>query len=231
MLYVYYGTDTIKVRTSAFQRLNELADGTPVHTFTADEYEVGALTSISQSTSLWGGTETILFDTLSDEPAAFEEFVEHIEALARSPHAIVVIEGALTKEVVNALKEHQATGVEYKAVAGERFNPFAMADALAKRDKKSLWLLLTRARDAGLSPEEIIGTLFWQLKALRLAKIAKTASEAGMKDFPFNKARSAARSFTDQDLFDLSESLVTLYHEGHLGTDIDLALEKWVLEV
>ncbi|MEZ4200484.1 MAG: hypothetical protein R3B69_02735 [Candidatus Paceibacterota bacterium] len=74
--------------------------------------------------------------------------------------------------------------------------------------------------------------LWWQLKTLRLAQQTNSASEAGMKEFPYQKATRALTNFTDGELTQLSHSLLTLQHESRLGnTDLDQALERWVLTV
>jgi len=107
-----------------------------------------------------------------------------------------------------------------------------MAEALARKDKRSLWILLCEAKRNGLSAEEIIGTLWWQLKTMRLASLTSSAEEAGVKDYPYNKAKQSLRNFKPGELGSISFRLMNLYHEGHKGKrDIDLALEEWVLTV
>ena len=92
--------------------------------------------------------------------------------------------------------------------------------------------LLQEAKAAGQSAEEIIGVLWWQLKTLRLAAITNLASEAGLKDFPYNKAKRSLSHFKEGELGTLSLSLLSLYHEGPAGiVDIDEALEQWLLRV
>jgi DNA polymerase III delta subunit len=232
MLYVFSGGDVVKTRRDAHEFVARTEEkGAVVRIVRAEQYEPGMVRGVSQSASLFGGIECVVLDSLSENEEALVELEESAELLAESPHTVVVIDGKLPAAVVKMLKTHAKEWEESKLEEQERFNVFAMADALAKRDKKTLWVLLARARAAGLAPEEIIGTLFWQLKAIRLTKVTKSASEADMKDFPYNKAKTAAKGFTDQDLARLSHSLITVYHEGHLGTDIDLALEKWVLTV
>jgi DNA polymerase III delta subunit len=232
MLHVFSGSDVVETRSRALALVVLQSDaGASVHTMLPGHYADGAIRSISQSSSLFGGSECVVLDGLMEESAAHDELIASGELLAASPHSVVVIEGKLSAADIKELKPFATTWFESKTVEKERFNPFSMADALAKKDKKTLWLLLVRAREAGLAPEEIIGTLFWQLKSMRLAKLVGSAEDADMKDFPFNKAKSAARNFTAEELAQLSSSLVALYHEGHLGTDIDLALEKFVLEV
>ena len=93
-------------------------------------------------------------------------------------------------------------------------------------------MLLQEANAASLRPEEIIGMLWWQLKALRLAKITRTAEEAGMKEYPYKKAKQSLGLFKDGEVEQLSHSLLELYHDAHQGKrDMDLALEEWVLRV
>ncbi len=232
MLYVYSGGDVVKTRRDAFAFVSNAEEkGAQVRIVLSEQYVPGIVRGVSQSASLFGGTECVVFDTLSENEEALTELEECAEVLGASPHTVVVIDAKLPASVAKALKAEAKEWFETKLEERARFNVFDMADALAKRDKKTLWVLLARARAAGLAPEEIIGTLFWQLKSIRLTKVTKSASEADMKDFPYNKAKTAAKAFTDQDLARLSESLITVYHEGHLGTDIDLALEKWVLTV
>ena len=230
MLYVFAGADVVKTRTSAHEFVAAVAEaGALVRMVTSDQYEQGVIASISQSTSLFGGKELTVFDTFSERPEAFAELVEYAEVLASSPQDVVVIEGKLAAEYAKAFKQYAEKYIESTAAEKDFFNPFSMADALAKKDKKSLWVLLMRAQAAGLSAEEIIGTLFWQLKSMQLARITTSAAEAGMKDFPYNKAKSALKLYPNDTLERTTEALVNLYHEGHLGRDIDLALEQWVL--
>lgn len=232
MLYVFYGTDTIQTRAHAFEFISQhAAKGIGSRTLAGDSYQEGSVRGMVGGVSLFAVEELIVLDTLSDSEGALEELLEMVEHIGSSTQTFVVIEGSLTAAQKKVLEIEAETMIEAKVLGNQRFNAFSMADALAKRDKKSLWLIYTEAKVEGLSAEEIIGTLFWQLKALRLAKVSSSAEEVGMKDFPFNKAKTAARSFKDAELQRLSDTLITLYHEGHLGSDIDLALEKWVLTI
>jgi hypothetical protein len=91
-------------------------------------------------------------------------------------------------------------------------------------------VLLQEARQSGLREEEIIGMLWWQLKSLRLALVTNSADEAGMKEFPYTKAKRALSTFAPGEVVLLSQSLLELYHAGHSGqSDMDVALEEWVL--
>jgi DNA polymerase III delta subunit len=232
MLYVFFGTDVVAIRRHAYERVHrEEAEGSVVRTVTTDTFETGVVRSLLSSVSLFGGRECIVFDTLSEQREAYEELMEARFVSVESPHTVIVIEGSQTASDAALFKKAGAEMHEYKGATKERFNTFLLTDALLKRDKKMLWILLVRARNAGIPAEEIIGTLLWQLKALRLAHITTNATEADMKEFPYTKAKQSLKKFPPRDLYDLSQKLVTLYHEGHLSVDIDLALEKWILGV
>jgi hypothetical protein len=93
-------------------------------------------------------------------------------------------------------------------------------------------MLLQEALREGAQAEEIIGILWWQLKMLRLAAKTKTAAEAGVKDFPYNKAKRALAGFKSGEVDTLARSLLALYHDGHAGKRyINVALEEWVLRM
>jgi len=232
MLVVFSGNNTVETRTQAHVFIaREEETGKAVRTVSGDVYQAGELTAAAQTASLFGGIECIILDTLSDNDEAFTELLAALPLLASSSHLFVVIEQKLNADDVKVFAEYADELTLIKDDTAPRFNAFALADALASKDRKTLWMLLLRAQSEGLTPEEIIGTLFWQLKSLRLAKITKTATEADMKDFPYNKASRAAAKFTIAELEILSERLLTVYHKGHLGSDINLTLEQWVLTI
>ncbi len=231
MLRVFYGTDQIKVRQQAHAALDEvlLAAETFVR-IEAEGYESGLLTSLSGGMSLFSPRSVYLLESPSLHEEFQIDFLDNADALSASEHIFIVIEQALSAADKKSISKHAAVIEEYKKKAGESFNPFVMADALATKDKRSLWLLLQTAKENNLSAEEIIGTLWWQLKSIRLAAATRTYSEAGMKEYPYKKAKNALRVFPVELVEEKSRTLLKLYHDGHKGKrDLDIALEEWVL--
>ena len=114
--------------------------------------------------------------------------------------------------------------------AGPNFNIFTLTEALATRDKKNAWILYRKALASGMVPEEIFWKLVWQAKSLLLAKSTKTAEDAGMKPYPYSKAKSALRNWQDGELEDLSRKLVVGYHACRLGEEeMETFVEKVLL--
>jgi DNA polymerase III delta subunit len=234
MLELYFGTDTIAVRTQALAAVTRVASlGARIERPEKDTWGVGMLAEVIGATSLFGETTVYLIDTPSDDSEFYAVLTKALPELAHCANTIVVIEGAL---LAPEKKKWLAAATKMEECATtatvSRFDVFALAEALSNKDKKSLWLLLTKARQAGLSAEEIIGTLWWQLKVLRTAHMTKSAAEAGMKDFPYNKAKRALQNFKTGELETISQRLLSVYHDGHGGVkDIFVGLEEWVLTV
>lgn len=233
MLHVFIGKDPVKLRATVHVHIASLGDEVEVERVSADTYAYGMLGEWAGAADLFGGTKTILLDMLSEHEEAHEELRVVAEALGASANHFIVLDTTMLAPCAKELKKHAAAYKEIVASGTEagKFNTFALADALARKDKKSLWILLIRARMAGVKVEDIAGALFWQVKAMRLAQLTKTASEAGMKDFPYKKAKTGAKLFTADELTQLSQALVRIYHEGHAGVDMDSALERFALSV
>lgn len=112
------------------------------------------------------------------------------------------------------------------------FNIFSLTDAIGSRDKKKAWMLYQKALASGLDPDRIFPTIFWQVKSLLLASRTKSASEADMKPFPYNKAKSNLKNFKEGELEKMSEELLVGYHNIRRGEgEMETLLEKFVLSL
>lgn len=234
MLYSFFGSDTTAVRTKAFSFLHTLEgqNGEP-RIITSDEWSEGILRELAGGASLFGGTTTILLDTLSEgEEGTFETLLEDIELLKESSNTFILIEGPLTAAAKRQVEGASKKATEILGKKKEKFNTFLLTDALLQQDKKSLWLLLMKAWREGVENEQIVGILFWQIKMLRLAERVGNAEESGQKAFVYQKAKQALKGFKEGDVDRLSRDLIKMYHDGHAGrVDMSLALEKWVLSI
>lgn len=229
MLYVFVGNDVVSVRRDAHVFLD--ARGGEVVRVTAESYLPGILQNYLVSQSLFEvAEEPVVLDFLSEHEDALDSVDKEVAALAASPRIFVVLDEKPRAAREKLFRAHAHTYAESADMATkEGFNTFLLADALSRKDKKSLWVLLMRARLAGSSSEEIVGILFWQLKALILAATTSSAEEAGMKDYPYKKAKGALKTFAKGELEMLAESLLKVYHRGHAEGDMDVDLERFVL--
>ena len=232
MLAVFFGLDRKAARDRAGDFIKEHSEGVASSIIDDVSFVSGRIVDAAGATPLFGGTEVFILDTPSASAAFQAEVHEQLEALAHSTNLFVVLEGPLLAAAKKKYQKHAAAFDECNADKAERYNIFALAEALAKKDKKQLWVLLHDAKAAGLREEEIIGMLWWQLKSLRLAAVTGSPEEANMKRFPYEKAKRALTKFAPGEVERLSHSLLTLYHDSHAGKrEIDLALEQWTLSV
>jgi DNA polymerase III delta subunit len=228
MLFVYYGTNTIAVRAAAYEAA--AAAGESPSVIDAERYEPGLVREAASGASLFGASAVFVLDTPAVDADFATEVADNLSLIAASPHTFIVIEGKLLAAEKKPYQKYAAVMEERAGERAERFNTFAFADALARKDRKALWLLYQDARRADIAAEEIAGVLWWQLKTLRLAAATNSAAEAGIKDYPYRKAKGALKNFTASELEQLSMGLLTTQHESRRGVyDLDLALEHWLL--
>jgi len=233
MLYLYYGNDASKVRHKAFQFIETLTQGQFLATHvTKDNYVPGMILDYAEGASLFGNTEVIVIDTVSEDDAVFEQVLEFLPIMADSANHFILVEGVLKAPEKKKIQSHTTSVEEITGEAKDKFNTFLLTDAYLRRDKKSLWLLLMEAWKRGVSNEEIIGILFWQVKILRLVEKTKSADEARQKPFVYDKAKRALAQFKKGEIEEHSRALLSIYHDGHQGkVDTARALEKWTLSI
>lgn len=233
MLKVYCGSDVEKVRSATLEYVkDEETKGFRVSRIDGENYLDGMVTDALGATSLFGESELYLIDSPKSEAVLHEEVSNNLEAMAESTNIFVIIEGTLLAPEKKKYQKHAEALEEYKSAGQERFNVFSIAEALARKDRKTMWVLLEKARREGIPDEETIGILWWQLKTMKLASMTNSAEEAGVKDYPYKKAKSALNNYPKEKLEETIQRLLTVYHEGHSGQrPLDLALEKFVLTV
>ena len=233
MLAVFHGNDTVAVRERARAFAESRAvDPSSITALESDTLTPQGLMDSAEGVSLFGDSHVYILDVGTAKAAERDALEESLDVLAASVHVFVIIEGKILAAARKAYEKLAEIVEEYSATGGRTFNAFLMGDARASRDKKKLWLLLHDAFLEGLSSEEIIGTLWWQLKTMRLAAVTASAAEASMKDFPYSKAKRSLKNFKDGEIERISASLLAAYHDARLGKlELDLALEQWVLSL
>lgn len=233
MLQVFLGNDIVKTRGGALGLLEKLrSQGGQINTIDEDNYETGVVTASVGNPSLFGIKNIYLIDEPLPGTTFYEEVVGNLAEMSESKDDFVIVLPALLAAEKKKFEKHADSFEEFKSLAKERFNNFSLADALAQKDKRSLWLLWNEARSTGAAAEELCGILWWQLKTLRLASLTKSAEEAGVKAFPYGKAKRALSKFTEGELDNLSQSLLSVIHDSRLGlSDLDQGVEHWILSI
>lgn len=117
-------------------------------------------------------------------------------------------------------------------VSATPFNIFALTDAIGARKKRDAWVLYRKALLSGMVPEEVFYKIVWQVRTMLTAAKTKSAMEAGMKPFPYNKAKSFLKNFSNSELRNLSANLVLGYHKARRGEgEIETLVERTLLKL
>lgn len=238
MIYFFYGTDHSKIKESFDKLLASLLkkrnDATVVR-ISDENYEANPLQSLIESQSLFGGNYiVVLFKQFINEDIK-NDFLTYIKEINESKNLFLVVEEYLSSADLKKIEKNSEKVVEYNEKEKneiQRFQIFSLTDALGAKDKKLLWTLYQKALSHNVSPEEVHGILFWQIKSLLTAYESKSAQEAGMKPFVYSKAKGYLKNYSETELKILSSKLVSLFHDSRRGgPDLNEALEGFILEI
>ena len=247
MIYFYYGTDNESARKKAKITIDSLLSKKPDATLIKigdEDLSQSKIMELAGGQALFSSKYIVYFYRTFDNKENKELILKNLKEFASSDNIFIFAEGKMDKLSITKIeknaekvqefikKEKTLTKKEALAQKGEKIDFFEFADTLGKRDKRGLWVLYQDALSEQVPAEEIHGIFFWQVKSMLLTKKCKTAEEANMKSFPFQKAREYSRNYKDGELENLSSKLISIYHEAHRGNvDFFVALEKFILEL
>ncbi|OHA38338.1 MAG: hypothetical protein A3I97_02365 [Candidatus Taylorbacteria bacterium RIFCSPLOWO2_02_FULL_44_35] len=225
MLYLIYGNDFEKARGKARELIADLQKRKP---------NAGKLDELSGGQGLFERKYIVFADNVFRSAEAKEIVLKKLKSLADSENVFIFLEDELGKADLKELEKFAKKVQKFSGATNKEkpFNVFSLTEKLGRRDKRGLWILYQKALAEGLAPEEIHGILFWQIKAMLAAVLAKTAEESGLKPFVFQKSRVFAKNYSLAELKNLSSKMVAVYHNSRrIGPDLDVALERLILEI
>jgi hypothetical protein len=247
MIYFYYGTDAESARKKAKVTIDFLLSKKPDATLIKigeEDLSQDRIIELVGGQALFSSKYIVFLYKTFENKENKELILKNFKEIAGSDNIFIFAEGkmdktSLTKIEKNAEKvqefikpEKTQTKKQKLAAIGEKIDFFEFADALGRRDKRGLWVLYQDALAEQVPAEEVQGIFFWQIKSMLLAKKCKTAEEANMKSFPFQKAQEYSKNYKDNELEGFSSKLVSMYHEAHRGNiDFFIALERFILEL
>ncbi|MDQ2932801.1 MAG: hypothetical protein M3Q80_00270 [bacterium] len=241
MLYVFHGSDVSSSQKKATTLVTSLREKKPDASYVRIESSHWTPSIVEEhlgGQGLFSNKYIIYLDRVTENSEAKEGLVEYVSAMKESANIFIVFEGKVVAEYKKAFEKHADKVVESdeptKPAFGKsnEFNIFALADAVGERNRFKAWSLYRQAIDTGLEPENIIGTLFWQLKSMSLVAQGRPAHETGLSPFVFSKAKKAAEKYSKEELGSFTKQLITLYHDGHRGMcDVELGVERLMLRI
>ena len=244
MLYIIYGTNIDKVRTQAKALVTRLQAKKPdasLFIMTDETWNTERVREYAGSQGLFEQKYIVYLDGVTARKEIKAELVDLLDEIKSSTNIFVLRAHDVDKvtlkkfeKFAEKIEEHSfAVGAAGTLAAGKckpEFNIFSLGEALGRRDKKQLWTLYQKARASGLEPEQIHGTLWWQMKSICLAAQTVSASESGLNPFVHSKAKAYASNFTEDELTTSARTLIAVYHDARRGAgELEMLLEGWIL--
>lgn len=233
MKEIFVGEDTQGARKALRNAVNNalLASGAAsAQRFSDVGFDLAAAREAVFAQNLFGEVNTIVFDGVLDSKEG-ENF--YFTDIGTSPNHIFIRETAPNKDILAVLKEIGPIR-EFLVTKKKPENNFALADAVAVRDKKTAWVLYVKAKERGSAAEELHGLIFWATKSLFLcARLAKEeAVKAGVSPYNYQRYLGYSKKFIASELEDRLRELRDMYHDAHKGQgDFDALLEQYILKI
>ena len=189
--------------------------------------EISFYDSVSADTGLFAERECFVFhDAVRDL-----EVKDILKNYLHTPHLLIFSEDSILKKDQNIFEKAGISLNEFskeQKIEETKYNTFALADLLGKRDKKNLWLGFREAIEM-VSAEEIHGILWWQIKNLALVK--KSTKNPGLSPFVYSKNQSFVKNFTDDEIKKMSHDLIHMFHTRDTYCTLEIDLEKFILSL
>jgi DNA polymerase III delta subunit len=236
MTYFFYGDDFKKARESLNAFVEKLAREKPhisVLRIDEDNWSEYSLEGLVGEQGLFEKEILVILDNLFYLKVPADEIIKNLEKLEKSKNIFVIIDSSLDQKTTSLIEKHSTKAEKFSLPkrAEETFSPFFLTGALGERDRRKLWALYYKAVFSGISAEEIHGVMFWQIKAILLAK-QSDSKESGLKPFAYQKAKNFSRNYSESELKNLSNKLVQIYHQSRMkGLNLFFELEKFVLKI
>lgn len=253
IIYLFYGTDKIKARRVARQTVEAAKKkhtGAEFFKLNSENFSAGKLDELIMSQGLFYSGSVILADSLFADDQIGGMVFKKIKDIAESPNFFVFLEEKLNKKDWEKFNEYAEKVEEFKkaekkltkkealAERGEKVDFFDFTNSLGEKNKKLLWTLYQDALVEEVNSEEIHAMFFWQVKSMLCALKSKSAVEAGLNPFVYNKSGVYAKNYgktseeVENKLKEMSSRLFEMYHEAHRGQiDFAVALERFILEI
>ncbi len=250
MIYFFYGDDIEKSKANADKVVSSILSRKKDITLVkiiGEEITEQRIFELAESQALFVNKYIIFIYRVLDNTESKKAILSTLKEMKESENIFVLCDVLTSEkktelEIIKKIGEKSEKSKEFKkpfrklnkkeelALIGEKIDFFEFANALGVRKRKELWTLFQSALNESVPAEEVHGIFFWQIKAMLLAKKCKTAKDAGMKDFPFQKAKRYAENYSLEELEKLSSKMVSIYHEAHRGNaDMHVALERIIM--
>lgn len=164
MLYLYTGTDIDTARAAARAAAGDVAIRI------TDAHSIEDARAALQGGGVFMGPQVVIFDRVFGSDEMKELIFASLQLMKLAPDSFYVVSEKLDTATQKQLEKYAEETKKFEAArsAKEASSIFAIANALKKSDKKTLWVSYQRELMSGTAPEAIHGILFWAAKDMFL---------------------------------------------------------------
>jgi len=237
MLFVIHGSDTTKVADKTAKLVAGLLkkrEGAQVYYFDDGDLMGAELDALIGAQGLFVERHIVVLKQPFAKKETKEIVLDRLQRFKESENVVILAEGKLLATEKKKIEKHAQKVERYDEVKKEeqKFNVFALGDALGKKSKRELWTLYMQALRSGVEVESVHGTLHWTARALLTASNSNSPEEAGQKPFVYQKYRRYGANFKEGELLECSRELIALYHDSRRGRgELKTSLEHWILSL
>jgi DNA polymerase III delta subunit len=176
---------------------------------------------------LFASKKLLIISGIFESEKIIEILLAHTDSKNTDTY-IIIFETDIPKDVIKSFEKKKVPIHHHKHETERDTEIFKLTDAVAGRDIKRAWLVFRQLLDNGMVAHQMIGMLWWQMKTLLL--VASTKTNPGLKPFVYTKNKKALEKFTLPEIQEKTLGLLDVYHQGHMGDDIEVLLEQWILK-
>jgi hypothetical protein len=216
MIYLFYGSDTGKVRAKAFAWVEASRKKAPEAHYvrlSPEDTTLGTLEEIATASGLFFTKSLVLIDDPFSLAASGEAILDSLALLSESPNPIAILAPKLKAAETKKLEAKAEKVFKIDATLkkeGRGFNA-GLVNALAAKNGKVLWLEIEKSLRSGDAPEMLHGLLHWKARDLM---------------------QKGSRSWSASETRALSLGLIELLSDARSESlDLGVALERWALGI
>jgi len=161
----------------------------------------------------------------------YKDFIfSNLSLLKDSENGFVLSENKLTPTEIKKIERENISVFKCDITTKKSFdNLFSLGDLLLQKNKQKLLIEFYKHTDKGVSAEEIMGIMLWQVKSLVLSH-TYTEKESGLKSFVYNKCSKS--KWSHKESLDLYKKCINEYHQSRLGgLTLQERLELLIIEL
>jgi hypothetical protein len=239
MIRIFTGTDNKKAKIELNKAVKMTGhDSTrAIHHFSDVNFEPTSAIEAISSASLFFDVNIVIFEGIFAVSGGSEFLLKSAKQLCESKNDIFIFEEKIPADLLEALSKGSIVydyPLKKASFTGEKFNNFAIANALAARDKRAAWVSYQSGIRAGAKAEELHGVVSWGVKTMLITR-DRTREEsvaAGVSQNSYGQYKNGSKNYLSGELEEMLGELKDMYHDSHSGgPELEQQLEQFLLKI